>query len=518
MATRAIKPKRDDTIFAGWQSMPETAPSVMREDQPTVARILAMVGVLFLAAGGLAMVAPSWNLRYVISPAWGFFVLSNGLVMVLFHAFVDRDPQFRRVYTVVGLGLAALGVALRLLPLGGSWGGLYLPYGIAAVAVALLFLLAVLRQESDARIKRLLLQVTGGLGALMIGAGLVIGFFNQGFLLREGTLHLVLGLCYVSAFLGMLDIGGDQAYQAGMALGVAGGIAFVVCLVRSLFFSGGGDFFIPAGLILITMSFINFAISLGICSDWPLVVLIRRELAAYFYSPIAYLVILGAVAVGWYMFWTFIGTLILVWRGQMIEPIVSRYIVNLIPVIYVMFAVPILTMRLLSEEQRAGTLEVLLTAPVNELTVVLSKFFACLFIFLLNWIPWWLYLVALRVMGGEEFDYRPILSFMIALVASGSGFIAMGLLFSALTRNQIIAAVLTFVGMVAHLGFYLIRHTIDIPQGTVWQDILNYCSFIDLWFTTLDGVLAPRYLLFHISATIFFLFLTVKVLEARKWR
>src|SRR5205807_651435 len=116
------------------------------------------------------------------------------------------------------------------------------------------------------------------------------------------------------------------------------------------------------------------------------------------------------------------------------EPIVRRYIVDLIPVIAQMFVVPVLTMRLLSEEKRTGTLEMVLTVPVNELTITLSKFLAAWIFYLLTWLPTFLFLVALRAMGEKEFDYRPLLSFNFAVMATGAGFIAMGLFFSSITR------------------------------------------------------------------------------------
>jgi len=195
--------------------------------------------------------------------------------------------------------------------------------------------------------------------------------------------------------------------------------------------------------------------------------------------------------------------------------------VNLVPVICATFVVPILTMRLLSEEKRTGTLEVLLTAPVSETTVVLSKFFASLVFFLIAWAPWALCLVALRVMGGEEFDTRPVLSFFVALAFTGAGFLSMGLFFSSLTRNQIAAAVLTFMGMLGWLGVFLINRAVPevLPNGAVnpWKAVLTHFSYVDLWFSAALGTLAPRYLFFHLSLTIFWLFLTVKVIEARKW-
>jgi ABC-2 type transport system permease protein len=199
------------------------------------------------------------------------------------------------------------------------------------------------------------------------------------------------------------------------------------------------------------------------------------------------------------------------------EPVVHWYLARTgLPAIIQLVIVPVVTMRLLSEENRSGTLEMLLSAPVNETSVVLAKFVAVLIFWLVTWAPYFLYLVALRVVGGEEFDYRPLLSFGLALLACGSGFMAMGLFCSALTKNQIIAAVLTFVGMMIHLTFLLLQGL--FARGSVWSDIFSYASFFELWQNTLNGNFAPRFLMFHVSAAVFFLFLSVKTLEARKWK
>src|SRR5437879_3140322 len=136
-------------------------------------------------------------------------------------------------------------------------------------------------------------------------------------------------------------------------------------------------------------------------------------------------------------------------RQVFAEPIIRFYFIAWWPVITTIFIVPVLTMRLLSEEQRTGTLEVLFTAPVGETVVVLSKFLASWIFFMLTWVPWGLFLVALRVEGGQPFEYRPLLSFYIAMACSGAAFLAMGLFFSSLTRNQIVSAILTFVGMLS---------------------------------------------------------------------
>ena len=108
-----------------------------------------------------------------------------------------------------------------------------------------------------------------------------------------------------------------------------------------------------------------------------------------------------------------------------------------------------------------------------------------------------------------------IRSFFIALLFSGAGFLSMGLFFSSLTRNQIASAVLTAMGMMMLIGVYFVTF---VPSFSQWITILSDASYIHLWQSSLSGKLAPRSLLFHLSATIFWLFLTVKVLESRKWK
>jgi len=147
--------------------------------------------------------------------------------------------------------------------------------------------------------------------------------------------------------------------------------------------------------------------------------------------------------------------------------------------------------------------------------VVLAKFFAVLRVFVLAWYPWGLYLLALRVEGGEPFDYRPLLTFFVALIFMGAGWLAMGLFFSSVTRSQIAAAIITLVTMIGLSLTFFARMIFD--EGGTWYNILTYISYIELWINSSSGTVAPRALLFHLSFAIFFLFLTVKVLEARKW-
>jgi ABC-2 type transport system permease protein len=298
----------------------------------------------------------------------------------------------------------------------------------------------------------------------------------------------------------------------------------VVALGRT-WLGSEAHYFVPAGATLIGLGLLYEACAQLLCSDNALVIMTRRELAAYFYSPIAYIVLIGMTAVAAV---SFISFLAMITRSQFLgdqpamEPIVGRYF-GVMPIICLIFIVPVITMRLLSEERRTGTLEVLLTAPVREVTVVLSKFIAALVFFMLTWLPWTLFLVALRVEGQQEFDYRPLFSFFIVLAVLGAGFVSMGLFFSSLTRNQIASAVLTFAGMLLATLVSWLRALVAMKQSVAsaeeqpWSIVLRHLAYLETWEQSLNGILVPKYLLFYLSAAILGLFLTVKVLEARKW-
>jgi hypothetical protein len=161
---------------------------------------------------------------------------------------------------------------------------------------------------------------------------------------------------------------------------------------------------------------------------------------------------------------------------------------------------------------------VLLTAPVNEWPVILSKFLATWLFFLLTWIPAGLFLIALRLEVNQTFDYRPLLSFYVCLAAQGLAFVGMGVFFSTITRNQIVAAVLTFVGMLLFFLCFLIRREqLSLGLPPFLQTALGRLSFVSMWIEALAGRLPLRDCLLFASLGVFWLFLSVKVLETRKW-
>lgn len=507
-----------------WRPARETAPSVIRAEDPTVARWLGLAGLLLVTVGSVALVATALGKGSWVGPIWGGLCSVTGMGLLLFHATVDAELQVRRTYGVLGYLWLAAALVITVLPINGPPGTQFFPYGFLFLSLALCFLLPFARNETEVAWRRNVVAVLGLVGLALALTGLIGGTVSQKFLLGErgpyGLLLSLLGLGYLWAFIGMRGTADDRAYRAGLALGAAGVTVFLVALIRSIVatVSHSDPYLVPAGLLLMGLGLLYAFISIGLCSDNVLVVLTRRELTAFFYSPIAYFVLFGITLVAWVAFLLFISQIIEAqsqFGSPMVEPIVRYYIIAWFPVFCVTLAVPALTMRLLSEEKRTGTLEVLLTAPLGEANVVVSKFLAALIFFMVAWLPWGLFLVALWLLGGQSFDYHPLLSFFIALAATGAGFLSMGLFFSSLTRNQIIALILTGVMMVALLMVYFMKQL--LPPESVGNIVLTQMSYIDFWINSLSGTLSPRLLVFHVSAALFWLFVTVKVMEARKW-
>jgi hypothetical protein len=497
----------------GW-GPEETAPSVVREDEPALPRTLGMIGAALVIFGGMALAFNLSGRLVRVGSAWASLCLCLGLGGLLFHAAFDRDVQFRRVYAAFAYLCLVVGAFLCFLPypkMGAQFGP-----GFLCMSLALPFFLSFHRNETEQNLRNIIELTLGAAGVVMAAVGLFGGSLRAPFLLPTGLLLAFLGLAYLIAFVFTRGISDDLGYWGALAVGAAGLLVFVAALVRS--FIPSQNYFMPQGVLLLAVGALYMLVSVGLWSDRPVVVLTRRELAAFFYSPMAYFVLLGFSFIAWIQLWFFVESLLpnpMGRRSPVIEPIVRDYVGSWLPIFANLLLVPVLTMRLLSEERRSGTLEVLLTAPVDETQVVLSKYFAAVIMYVVAWVPFGLFLTAIPLGGGPPFDYRPLLSFFVGLLVTGAGFVGMGLFFSSLTRNQIAAVILTFAGMIALTAVQVARNFVT-PEGG-WDSTLTHLSYLEVWTTTLEGKVVLRNLLFYASMAIFWPFLTVKVLEARKW-
>jgi ABC-type transport system involved in multi-copper enzyme maturation permease subunit len=529
MSSKAItEAPPDGSRPDNWKPGPEMAPSPVRDDEFNVVRLIGLLSAGLVIFGGLVLVLErAWGVtNRFVGPGWASVLLTLGLVGLLFHAAFDREYLYRRSYLLFGFAALVLGAFLSILPhpeVGSLFGT-----GFLFMAMALLFIIAPLRNEDEERTRTLVQLALAGSAGLMMVLGLFYSNLNRAFLLPNGLLLALLGLFYATATVASRGTGNELGYRLALAIGIIGAVVFLVALLRSVIRSH--DYLFPYGLLLMTLGLAYVLVALALASDNRLVVMTRRELGAFFYSPMAYFVLIGFTIAHWLSYDFAVSSLLMAsadprQRG-VDEPILRDFVLMLGPVISVIFVVPALTMRLLSEERRSGTLEVLMTAPVDETVVVLSKFLATLIMYLVMWLPFGLFLLALRIGGGQDFDYRPLLSFSIALLITGAAFISMGVFFSALTRNQVVSGVLTFSGMLALTLVILFKFVLGqssrdpMDPGTgssVWSVVLDHISYIDLWNNSINGKLQMRFLLFPISMTIYFLFLSVKVLEGRKW-
>jgi ABC-2 type transport system permease protein len=520
--SNAIIPPPGETRPAASVLTPEIAPSVLRDAPSGFARFLGMAGATLVIFGGAVLIIGRFRATAVGS-GWATFALVLGIAFMLFHAAFDPDVQYRRLYSYFGLLALVVGAFLCVLPYPNAAGDQF-GFGFLCLSLALLFELAILRNETDPFARSLVQNFFLGGGAVMAIVGLIGGNLRVDFLLPIGMLLALLGLVYLTAYVATRGIENELAYRTGVAIAATGTLVFLVALGRSMYgwlragTPGAHDYLVPAGFVLSAVGAIYLFAAVLLVSDNRYFVLIRRELATFFYSPIAYIVLIAYTIAHWIAYFLFLSRVISA-PGPIAEPIVSGFILQWSAVIATVVLIPVLTMRLFSEEHRSGTFEVLMTTPVSEVAVTLSKFFAALIMFLVTWIPFGLLLIALRFIGGEPFDYRPLLSFFIGLTVTGSAFVAMGIFFSSLTRSQIGSGVLTCVAMLALTMLFLVRFALQEHLGTTngWVVFLHHISYLDIWIDTLDGRLMPMYLMFQGCLAAFFLFLTVKVLESRRW-
>ncbi len=231
-------------------------------------------------------------------------------------------------------------------------------------------------------------------------------------------------------------------------------------------------------------------------------IIAKRELYAYFASPIAYLV---AAA---YLFLCSIFFVAGVTQGRD----TGLSLVHGSLSIVLIFVAPILTMRLLSREQDLGTIELLLTAPVRSGEVVLGKFLAAFLFYAAMTAVTGLYVVVLVAFGQP--DLGTLAASFLGVLLLGAAMLALGVFTSALTKNQVIAAVL---GVVGSVSLWLIDLLSNLLTGTARQ-VLSYLTPSGHYYNFVDGLIDTRDLVYYLSFTLLFLFWASQVIDARRWQ
>ena len=237
-----------------------------------------------------------------------------------------------------------------------------------------------------------------------------------------------------------------------------------------------------------------------------------REMGSYFLSPMAYVVIFLFLSTNGAMF-TFYAFQLTGHPRQIpmvIESLFGFALIWIIPLS------PLLTMKLFAEEKKTGTLEVLMTAPVTEAQVVLGKFLAAQVFYCLIWLSLLPLLAILWAMARGAPDPGPVLAMYVGVSALGLMTNALGVLASAATRNQLVAAVLALTGNLVLFIASLLRFA--APGDALVRRAVQYISFTMHFDSDFGrGVVDLRSILFYLSISLFLLFCTVRLVGVRKW-
>ncbi len=241
--------------------------------------------------------------------------------------------------------------------------------------------------------------------------------------------------------------------------------------------------------------------------------LLRRELNAYFASVLGYVALMFFLLVMGVTFAVIVNYLN---RGPtQMTAMKVMFTMFWLPSLVV---VPIITMRLLAEEKRAGTLEMLMTAPVTDFEVVLAKYLGAVVLYSLMWVLTVFYVLVLVHFSGSEtrLDLGPVVTGYIGVLVIGQFLIAIGLLASSLTRNQVVAALMSFA--LVFLFLIVLNWLGSVFQTGPVGKLVKAMSAFDHMDDFGRGVLDLRPLVLYATGTVWMLFVTTRVVESRKWR
>ncbi|MBS3819563.1 ABC transporter permease subunit [bacterium] len=247
----------------------------------------------------------------------------------------------------------------------------------------------------------------------------------------------------------------------------------------------------------------------------------KKEISAYFTSPIAYVVItVFLVLVGFFfhslILWFNTQSMQMAKNPQMLQKLNINQMVysplfhNISTIL--LLVIPLLTMRLFAEEKKIKTDELLFTSPLSINQIILGKYFASLFVLVVMLALSGILSIFTFAYGNPELP--PILNGYLGLFLMGAAFIAVGIFFSSLTENQIVAAVLTFGAL---LLFWILNWASQ-STGGIWQSVINYLSFFQHFDDMTKGILDTSDLVYYLSFAFFGLFLTHSFIQSRRWR
>jgi len=241
----------------------------------------------------------------------------------------------------------------------------------------------------------------------------------------------------------------------------------------------------------------------------------KREVFSFFVSPVAYVVMTV-----WLLYFGMVFSLLAAVMSQQSPGAGSNLLTaffggtTLFYLPLLIFA-PVLTMRLLAEEKSSGTIEALMTAPINDVSLVLGKYLAAVVFWITLWLPTLFYIWIVSGLSEDSIDFGAIGATYLGLFSIGVLYMAIGLLMSAVSRNQIVAAMLTFLalGGLFVLGLAGYATTDDEKKA-----IFEYLGMWTQMAAFSKGIVDTRYLVFDLSVAALCVVMSVRVMQAQRWQ
>lgn len=248
----------------------------------------------------------------------------------------------------------------------------------------------------------------------------------------------------------------------------------------------------------------------------PFLTLLDRELKSFLYSPIAYVVTFFFLLATGFNFYT--GLAVLNQSPTEVTVVEAAFNTVLFWFPFVLIF-PLITMRTYADEFRMGTIETLATAPVGDWHIVLAKFFGAMAFYALLWAPSFLYFQAFEWITGKSAALAAGAywgSYLLLLLLGGF-YVSLGCLASALTSEQINAAVMTFVAIFGAFVTGLLGFILSSPSQAT-RDVISYFSAVEHMTDFSKGIIDSRPIVWYLSMTVLVLFFTHQVFQYRKWK
>lgn len=228
----------------------------------------------------------------------------------------------------------------------------------------------------------------------------------------------------------------------------------------------------------------------------------KREVRAYFLSPIAY-VFIGAFLVLSDIFFML---------GNIFQQQTNfNYTLGSLQLV-LLFVVPILTMKLIADERKTKTDQLLLTSPVSVTGIVVGKYLAALFVFFVTLVISLVYPIILFAFGHPSLP--ELINAYIGFFLLGAAFIAVCVFASSLTDNQVIAAIIGFASL---LSLWMIEWIGQSVRSQLFMNIISWLSLLKRYGDFMSGILRPGPIIYYISFSVLFIFLAIRAIEKRRW-